>query len=408
MKELYDGASDESVALVFDYCSARKLDPLKKPVHIVPVWSNRRGKMVDAIMPGISEVRTTAMRTGKFAGMDETKFGTTITQDVGDMKGFQYPEWAQTTVYRMIENNRCSFPGPRVYFLEAYATKGRDTYTPNAMWAKRPWGQLEKCAEAAALRRAFPEEIGLTAEEMAGRASDEELPNVTGSAEVAETKTDPATGAETTTVKRPPVPRKSKGAAALGAIDVTVAPATTETAAGGNVSQEKPAAGETSAPVSSGGTGKPVDEKPAEPAKTEATEKPAEPAKTEAPPPAQEEPAARPTTPPPQREVKPAAAPTFVLTARVTETKTFPVKNNPKFDKTVGAKLAGSIEINGAKQDASTWGWVYFDPERAELRNFEKAGDEEIEFTIEERTPPSNPEKRMKVIIKAEVADVAM
>ena len=39
------------------------------------------------------------------------------------------------------------------------------------MWANRPVGQLEKCAEAGALRRAFPEEIGneLTAEEMAGQ-----------------------------------------------------------------------------------------------------------------------------------------------------------------------------------------------------------------------------------------------
>jgi hypothetical protein len=42
---------------------------------------------------------------------------------------------------------------------------------PNEMWANRPVGQLEKCAEAGALRRAFPEEIGnaLTAEEMEGQ-----------------------------------------------------------------------------------------------------------------------------------------------------------------------------------------------------------------------------------------------
>ena len=39
------------------------------------------------------------------------------------------------------------------------------------MWSNRPVGQLEKCAEAGALRRAFPEEIGnaLAAEEMEGQ-----------------------------------------------------------------------------------------------------------------------------------------------------------------------------------------------------------------------------------------------
>jgi RecT family len=48
---------------------------------------------------------------------------------------------------------------------------GRITDVPNEMWANRPVGQLEKCAEAGALRRAFPEEIGnaLTAEETEGQ-----------------------------------------------------------------------------------------------------------------------------------------------------------------------------------------------------------------------------------------------
>jgi hypothetical protein len=42
---------------------------------------------------------------------------------------------------------------------------------PNEMWAKRPFGQLDKCVEAAALRKAFPEELGntYTVDEMEGR-----------------------------------------------------------------------------------------------------------------------------------------------------------------------------------------------------------------------------------------------
>ena len=43
---------------------------------------------------------------------------------------------------------------------------------PNDRWKRSPFGQIEKCAEAAALRLAFPEEIGndYAAEEMEGQS----------------------------------------------------------------------------------------------------------------------------------------------------------------------------------------------------------------------------------------------
>ena len=73
----------------------------------------------------------------------------------------------------MGERRRSRAYHAKVYWEETYASIGK-TDIPNDMWGKRPRGQLDKCVEAAALRKAFPEELGNTyaAEEMEGRTID--------------------------------------------------------------------------------------------------------------------------------------------------------------------------------------------------------------------------------------------
>lgn len=154
-----NATSAESVILAISYCHARKMDPFKRPVHIVPIWSAAQNKMVDSIWPGIGELRTTAFRTGQYAGRDPANFGPDVTESVGSVQ-MTYPLWCQVTVYRMLGGQRVAFHGPKVYWRETYATRRRDSDDPNEMWATRPYGQIEKCAEAAALRAAFPEEVG--------------------------------------------------------------------------------------------------------------------------------------------------------------------------------------------------------------------------------------------------------
>src|SRR5215469_12180557 len=50
----------DAVALALSYCRARHLDPFKRPVHIVPIWSREQRRMVESVWPGIGELRTTA------------------------------------------------------------------------------------------------------------------------------------------------------------------------------------------------------------------------------------------------------------------------------------------------------------------------------------------------------------
>lgn len=188
---IYPGARTvEAVAMALTYCRVRNLDVFKRPVHIVPMWSSTLGKMVETLWPGIAELRTTAARTGEYAGIDEVVYGPEETIEFeGEMekwvrvegqakkqkklvkvaKKVTYPKWASVVIYRLVQGQRFAFHA-KVFWREAYATIG-DSDVPNEMWESRAFGQIDKCVEAAALRKAFPEEIGgeYAAEEMEGR-----------------------------------------------------------------------------------------------------------------------------------------------------------------------------------------------------------------------------------------------
>ncbi|MFY9974002.1 MAG: phage recombination protein Bet [Chromatiaceae bacterium] len=179
---IFPGArTPEGVLLAVRYCQARGLDVMKRPVHVVPMWSKALNREVETVWPGIAEVQTTAARTGCWAGLDSPRFGPEVTRTFrGAVKRdgrweevevtLTYPQWAEVIVYRLVNGVRCPF-SETVFWEETYARAGRSEL-PNEMWQKRPRGQLLKCAKAASLRAAFPEEAGYTAEEMAGRPID--------------------------------------------------------------------------------------------------------------------------------------------------------------------------------------------------------------------------------------------
>jgi phage recombination protein Bet len=191
---LYPGAQDASIKLVLSYCKAAALDPMQKPVHIVPMqvstgnkdaegWDIKENR--DVIMPGVGLYRSQAERTGLYAGISEPEYGPmlelTFVADVWEnvngkrVKRSQnvtmnYPEWCRITVEKFLDGRVCRYTATE-FWIENYATKNSKTEEPNAMWKRRPRGQLAKCAEAQALRKAFPGSVGSqpTAEEMEGK-----------------------------------------------------------------------------------------------------------------------------------------------------------------------------------------------------------------------------------------------
>lgn len=179
---LYPNAQITSIRLAISYCKSAGLDVMQKPVHIVPMWDSNANKMRDTIMPGIALYRIQASRSGQCAGIGEPEFGPEVTRKIGNVE-VTYPEWCRVTVKRILPSGHIAEFTAVERWIENYAIKGgkEKSVAPNAMWMKRPHGQLAKCAEAQALRKAFPEFASApTAEEMEGRALADEANTLQG------------------------------------------------------------------------------------------------------------------------------------------------------------------------------------------------------------------------------------
>jgi phage recombination protein Bet len=171
---LYPGAEIGSVQMVLNYCAAAGLDPMQKPVHIVPIWDGKAKRMRDVIMPGIGLYRTQAARSGNYAGVSEAEYGPDVTEKLGGVE-VTYPAWCKVSVKRLLPNGQVAEFSATERWKENYAVKGGadKSIAPNSMWQKRPYAQLAKCAEAQALRKAFPEfGSAATADEMEGKEID--------------------------------------------------------------------------------------------------------------------------------------------------------------------------------------------------------------------------------------------
>jgi hypothetical protein len=116
-----------------------------------------------------------AHKSGAFAGMDAIQYGPRVTREyTGTVRKnnrneqktikLEVPEFAEVTVYRRVEGERCAFSETLWFDDMVPLSKG----LPKSMWAKSPTMMFSKCLRAACLRLAFPE-CDYSAEEMDGQ-----------------------------------------------------------------------------------------------------------------------------------------------------------------------------------------------------------------------------------------------
>ena len=170
-------ATDLQLQLFLHQAQKTGLDPLAKQIHCVLRYNRDQKRYDMSIQTAIDGYRLIADRTGKYAGSDDYLFDNGMSQfEHIKNGGSKYPSTATVTVYKIAAGVRCPFTATAEW--TAYYPGDKQGF----MWRKMPYLMLGKCAEALALRKAFPAELSgvYVREEMEQAGFSEVEPEPTG------------------------------------------------------------------------------------------------------------------------------------------------------------------------------------------------------------------------------------
>ncbi|MFE0727899.1 phage recombination protein Bet [Streptomyces antibioticus] len=161
-----DDVAPAELSAFLHLCQRTALDPFSRQIYLIGRWDSRQGRKVYTPQTSIDGYRVIAHRAAAEAGhplgYEDTKWCAKDGRWQDVWLSEAPPAAAKVTVIR----NGMRFSAVAKYSEYVQTKKGGE---PSGLWVKMPATMTAKCAEALALRMAFPHDLAgvYTAEEMA-------------------------------------------------------------------------------------------------------------------------------------------------------------------------------------------------------------------------------------------------
>lgn len=140
-----NGANEQEFAVLMEIAATRRLNPFMKQIYFVKRYDKKANREVWSCQVSIDGLRAIAERTGKYDGQDEPEYTYNAEKLIVSCKVKVYrKDWTR--------------PAVGIAYWDEFVQTTKEG-NPTSFWNTMGHVMLGKCAEAQALRKAFPEDM---------------------------------------------------------------------------------------------------------------------------------------------------------------------------------------------------------------------------------------------------------